>query len=302
MFKNKFFSFINIFGLALGMACSILILLWVQSELSTDSYHTNGSRLFAVYERQYYDNKIQGQYGTPGVLADELKKMLPDVQYATSAEFGVKNTFQVGDKIIKLEGGYTGADVFKMFSYHLLQGNAQTALNTPSDIAISRKMAENFFGSAHAAMGKTIRYENKQDLNVTAVFENLPQNTSNKFEYLINWYTYLKENEWAKKWKNNGPLTYVMLRADADPAKVDKKVTRFMDTYYKEQNTAFRLELGLQKFGEVYLNSNFKNGKTDGGRIEYVHLFSIVAVFILLIACINFMNLTTARSIKRHVR
>ncbi|HVW15148.1 MAG TPA: ABC transporter permease [Mucilaginibacter sp.] len=299
LFRNKFFSAINILGLALGMACSILILLWVQNELSIDNYHTNGRNLYAIIERQYYDNKVTGQYNVPGVLANEMKKVFPDVKYATGMEIGDQNTFQVGEKILKLEGGAADSDVFKMFSYKLLEGKPQTALNTPSSIAISRKMAEEFFGSAHAAIGKSIRYENKQDFNITAVFENLPENSSSKFDYLVNWFQYLKENEWAKDWGNNGPIAYIQLRPDANPAAFDKKITHFMDAYNKYQTKAFREQLGIQKFGEVYLHSDLKDGKVSGGRIEYVQLFTIVAVFILLIACINFMNLTTARSVKR---
>jgi putative ABC transport system permease protein len=299
LWRNKFFSIINICGLALGMACSILILLWVQNELSIDSFHANGARLYAVIERQYYDNKVVGQYSVPGVLANELKKVIPDIQYATNFGFNNQNTFRVGDKILKFDGSAADSDFFKMFSYPLLEGNAQSALNTPVSIAISRKMAEDFFGSPHAAIGKTLKYENKKDFTITAVFENLPQNTSDKFDFLINWDNFLKENGWAKQWGNNGPKAFVMLRADANPALVDKKIRLFLDTYNKEQSKAFREQLGLQKFGEVYLHSDFTDGRPDSGRIEYVHLFSIVAVFILLIACINFMNLTTARSVKR---
>jgi putative ABC transport system permease protein len=299
LWRNKFFSTINILGLALGMACSILILLWVQNELSMDSFHANGSRLYAVIERQYYDNKVVGQYSVPGVLANELKKVIPEIQYATNFGFNDDNTFRVGNKILKLNGLAADSDYFKMFSYHLIEGNAKSALNTPVSIAISRKMSEDFFGSPQNAIGKTIRYENKKDFTITAVFENLPTNTSVKFEFLINWDNFLKENAWAKQWGNNGPQAYILLRADANPALVDKKITRFLDAYNKEQSKAFREELGLQKFGDVYLHSEFENGKPVGGRIEYVHLFSIVAIFILLIACINFMNLTTARSVKR---
>jgi len=299
LWRNKFFSTINILGLALGMACSILILLWVQDELSVNAFHANGSSLYQVIERQYYDGKVVGQYSVPGVLANEMKKVIPEIKYATNYGFNNDNTFRVGNKILKLNGNSADSDFFKMFSYPLLEGTAKNALNSPLGIAISRKMAGDFFGGPHSAIGKIIRYNNKTNFTITAVFEDLPENSSLKFEYLINWDSFLKDNGWAKQWGNNGPGAYIMLRADANPALVDKKISRFLDKYNKEQNKAFREELGLQKFSDAYLYSHFTNGKPDGGRIEYVHLFSIVAAFIILIACINFMNLTTARSVKR---
>jgi len=228
-----------------------------------------------------------------------MKKVIPEIQYATGFGFDNKNTFRVGNKILKIEGTTAGADFFKIFSYPLLEGKPQNALSTPVSISLSRKMAEDFFGSPQAAIGKTIRYENKKDFTVTAVFENLPENTSQKFDFVINWYAFLIENDWAKQWGNNGPSAYIMLRSDANPDLVDKKVRRFLDTYNKEQSKAFREELGIQKYEDVYLNGHFTDGKSDGGRIQYVHLFSILAIFIMLIACINFMNLTTARSVKR---
>ena len=299
LWKHKGYSFLNIFGLAMGMTCSLLILLWINDERSVDSFHANASRLYTVYERQYYDGKIDAGYYTPGILPPEMKKVLPEVELASSFSWRDKNTFQVGDKILKEEGSAAGADFFKMFSYPLLQGNASTALSTPVSIAISRKMAADFFGSPQAAIGKTLRYENRKDFTVTAIFENLPENTADKFDYLLTWDAFLADNQWAKDWGNNGPRTLLLLRADADPALVTRKITRFLDNYNKEQGKGFRIELGMQRFGNVYLHSNFKNGQIEGGRIEYVRLFSIVAVFILLIACINFMNLTTARSVKR---
>src|SRR5580692_2586400 len=139
LWRNKFFSAINISGLALGMACSILILLWVQNELSIDSFHANGSRLYQVYERQYYDNKVDGVYFTPGVLANEMKRVIPEIAYATNFAFNDNdyNTFRVGNQILKIEGSAADSDFFKMFSYRLLEGNPKTALNTPASIAIS---------------------------------------------------------------------------------------------------------------------------------------------------------------------
>ncbi|WP_439695751.1 ABC transporter permease [Mucilaginibacter sp. AW1-7] len=297
--KNKAHSFINIAGLSVGLACSLLILLWVQNELNIDAYHQNGDRLYKVYEQEYYDHKIDGNYDTPGQMAAELKKTLPEVEYAINMEDENDNhTFRVANKILKLNGTFAGADIFKMFSYPLLIGEAGTALNSPASIAISQKMAVMFFGQPDVAIGKTIRFDDERDFTVTAVFKDLPGNTSRKFDYLINWGAYLADHPGSKRWDNSGPLTFVMLRKDANPASADKKITHFLDTYRTFQKS-YRVEYGLQRFDQVYLHSNFENGKITGGRIEYVKLFSIIAVFVLLIACINFMNLTTAQSVKR---
>jgi putative ABC transport system permease protein len=295
--RNKAFSTINILGLALGMTCSLLIMLWIQDERSVDGFHANGKQLYQVYERKSYDGKIEADYSTQGLLADELKRVIPEVQYASSMEWTEPYTFQVGEKVNKMEGTFAGADFFKMFSYPLLQGTKQTALNSPTGIAISRKMAEQFFGSPEKAIGKSIRYENSEDLQVTAVFENLPANSSQQFDFLRTWEAYVKVNDWVHNWSNYNPFSFIQLRPEADPVKVEAKIKDFIYRYrQKDQST---IELGLQRYSEKYLHSTFKNGQIDGGRIEYVRLFSLVAVFILLIACINFMNLATARSTKR---
>lgn len=286
-------------GLALGMTCSLLIMLWVQDEINVNQFHQNAPQIYSVYERQTTDGKTSGGYYTPGVLADEMKKVLPEVQYASGFAWEDQTTWQFGDKINKLKGNHGGVDFFKMFSFKLLQGTSETALKGPNSVAISRKMAGIFFGSPQAAIGKILRYENRKDMMVTAVFEDMSDNSSIKFDYLNTWELFLEDNRWAKEWGNNGPSTYVMLKPSSDAKKFEAKIKNFLDKYNKEQNKAFFINLYIQPFSERYLYSNFKNGYIDGGRIQYVQLFSIVAIFILLIACINFMNLATARSSKR---
>ena len=162
LFRNKAFSLINIMGLALGLTCSLLIMLWVNDEYEVDEFHKNKSQLYSVFERRFNNGKINAGYATKGLMADEMKRVFPEVQYASGNAWSHVSTFEANDKIIKEEGNFAGQDFFKMFSYSLLQGNAITALQTPVDIAISQKMAEDFFGSAAEAIGKTIRYQNKR--------------------------------------------------------------------------------------------------------------------------------------------
>ncbi|UOE51072.1 ABC transporter permease [Mucilaginibacter sp. SMC90] len=301
LLRNKSQSVINISGLAVGLACSLLILLWVQNEYSTDAFFAGSERLFKVYKSDFYNKAETGSYEMPGILADELKRSYPDIQYATNMGFVETSTFQTGDKVVKMIGNSAGADFFNMFSYRLLAGTAQTALNSPSSIAISRKMAGIFYGSPEQAIGQMIRYQNRKNFKVSAVFDDLPPNVSQSFDFLLNWDTFLENNPWAKEMGNNGPNAYVMLRQQANAEAVNAKIARFFDLYWHiNRKTAIAYtDLALQPYADAYLNNNIQNGKPDGGRIRYVRLFSLIAVFILLIACINFMNLMTARSIKR---
>lgn len=264
-----------------------------------DKFNDHTGRLYAVYERQYTGGKINAQYFTPGIMADEMKRVFPEVEYASGFRGDVVRTFQAGDKTLKEQGAYADSDFLKMFSYKLLAGDRASALSAPSDIVISKKLAYNLFGDAQNAIGKTVRYENRKDFRVTGVFETLPKNASEKFEYLLNWKILLEDSEAMRSWGNNGVGTFLMLKPGTDPVAFEKQITGFLAKYNTYEGD-FRIELALQRFDEMYLHSNFNaRGQLDGGRIEYVRLFSIVAVFILLIACINFMNLTTAHSIKR---
>ncbi len=300
LIKNKAHSFINISGLSVGLACSLLILLWVQNELNIDAFHKNGERLYKVFEREYYKDHIDGNYDTPGPLAEELKRQIPEVEDAVMMQDENKQkTLQAGDKILKVEGTGASAGLFSIFSYPLLQGTPATALSSTDNIAISEKTADVFFGSPDKAMNKIIRFDNRRDFKVTAVYENLPASASRTFDYVISWAALQQDRPWLKEWTNSGPLTYVLLRPGANPEAVDEKLVSFRNLYIHDSSAAYHVKLGLQKFDEVYLHNHFENGNISGGRLEYVHLFSIIAIFILLIACINFMNLATARSVKR---
>ena len=299
LLKDKSFSAINISGLALGMACSLLIVLWVLDEQGIDAFHANDSRLYMVYEQQHYDGIVNGSYATPGLLAEDLKQVYPEVEYSTGMAWPTSGTFEANGKIVKQAGDYGSADFFSIFSFPLLAGTKETALKRTTDIAISRKMAGIFFGSADAALGQSLRYENRMDLKVSAVFEDLPPNSSMKFDYMLSWETFQNEQQWSRNWGNNASYCFIVLKEGADVSAFGNKLYNFLDRHPDAQNETFKVKLGLQKYSEQYLHSEFENGKIAGGRMQYVNLFSMIAVFIVLIACINFMNLTTARSIKR---
>ncbi|GGB03802.1 ABC transporter permease [Puia dinghuensis] len=298
--RNKAFSLINILGLALGMACSLLIFLWVKDESSVDTFNTKAT-IYDVYERVFSEGKVEAGPNTPGPLAEELKRKIPEIKFASGyVNRGEETVLSVGDKRIALNGCHADSDFFKLFSYPLLAGSAASALLGPADIAVSRKTAELFFGSAAAAYGQTIRLNNSKDFKITAVFENVPANASQHFEFVANWADVLQNISWLKEWIYRTPYTYIQLRPGADAKRVEAKIKDFITPYIRTgDGQGYRLELGLQRFDEMYLNGVFRNGAPDGGRSDYVRLFSLVAIFILLIACINFMNLATARGIKR---
>ncbi|HWK02033.1 MAG TPA: ABC transporter permease [Puia sp.] len=299
--RNKAFSFINIFGLGLGMACSLLIFLWVRDERSVDLFNAHKD-IYDVYETVFSEGRTETSAAAPGMLAVELKRTVPDIEYASAFwNDNAETLLTVGNKDISMNGSHADSDFFKMFSYPLLQGTAQSALAGPDDMAVSRRLAEAFFGSSAAAFGKTLRVNNQRDFKINAVFENVPANASQQFDFVINWADELKTVGWLYDWINRSPSTFVRLKPGADPVKVAARIKNFVMPYIASAHygAGNRVELGLQRYEEMYLHSTFKNGAPAGGRIEYVRLLSLVALFILLIACINFMNLATARSVKR---
>jgi ABC-type antimicrobial peptide transport system permease subunit len=306
--RSKTFSLINICGLVLGLASSLIIYLWVEDEKRIDNFHERGNQLYRVYLRQFYGEEVYAGYNTPALLPETLKEEIPEVEYASgfakvlrlSQQGDTYESFQVGDRIYKMRGSRAGEDFFSMFSYPLLAGTPESALNHPSGIAISRKMANLFFGSPEQAFGSTLKFSsesNSREVGVTAVFEDLPSYSSDQFDYLTNWDYWVEHDDFKKYWGHKGTYTYIQLRAGSDPLLVETKLKGFLNKFLPEDT--HQLELGLQRYGDQYLNGNFENGRPAGGRAAYVRSMTIVAIFVLVIACVNFMNLSTAGSLRR---
>src|SRR5579859_6995927 len=266
LLRNKTFSAINIFGLALGLACSLLLFLWALDERSMDGAHVNRDRLFSVYERVFSQGEIQAGPWTAGLLARELKRKIPEIRYATGffQRGGEEAVLTAGMKNLSLAGAYADSDFFKMFSYPLLEGTATAALAGPNDIALSRNTAESLFGSTAAAYGKAVRVNQGREFRVAAVYENLPASSSQQFAFLLNYPTILTNVSWLNIWIYRSPETFIQLQPNADPARVEARIRDFVTPYLSADGKGYRIELGLQRFDAMYLNSHFTNGYPDG--------------------------------------
>jgi len=311
LLRSKTISAINICGLVLGLASALIIYLWVEDERRVDNFHSKGDRLYRVYMRQHFGDQTSAGYNSPALLPETLKNDFPEIEYASgyakvlrlSQQGDTYESFQLDDKVYKMRGSRAGEDFFNMFSYPLLAGTAANALNDPNGIAISRKMANLFFGDVERAFGSTLKFGSEnisRDVAVTAVFEDLPSTASDQFDYLVNWDYWVEHDDFKKSWGHFGTYTYVQLKDGSDPALLEKKLVGYLDerlNIKKESNV--KIELGLQHFGDQYLYGNFENGRPTGGRITYVNSMAIAALVILIIACINFMNLSAATSLKR---
>ena len=293
--RQKYFSAINLLGLSLGISCSILIVLWISDELGYDQFHQNGEQLYRVMENQFYtESDLQSTSATPGPLAEALKNEIPGVVHSANIMWEEEVLLAVEKESHKQKGRYASEEFLEMFTFPLSSGTSRTALTKSSAIVITEKLARLYFGK-NDPMGKMMRVNNAEEFEVTGVLKEIPLNSSLRFDFLLPMQYYEKNSPWLKEWGNNGARTFVQLRADAAPETVNAQIKDLVERKLPKTN----VELFLQPYTEMYLYSNFKNGKQDGGRIDYVQSFSIVAMVVLAIACINFMNLSTARSLKR---
>ena len=296
--RNKVFSFINIFGLALGLACSMLILLWVQDELTWDRFHPNIDRLYRVYINRPVDNGIYTQDVVQLPLWEELKTT-PGIRYASPTDnWGEKATLAYDDIRIEKLSNWAGEDFLKMFPFRFIEGSGEKPLDDASSIVLTESTAKALFGQ-ETALGKVIRIDNKADLKVSAVIQDPPRNSTLQFECLIPFKALMAmEPEYKKALSNWGNASYHMYIEVERNADVSQLQSRLRDVV-KAKKSDTEEELKLFPLQRSRLYSEFVNGESVGGAITYVRIFMITAILILALACINFINLATARSEKR---
>lgn len=292
--RQKSSFFINVAGLSIGLACSFVIFLWVIDEMKVDQYHQDSDRVVQVMEHQNYSDDVMTTLSTPGILARTLKEEIPEFEYTSTYTWTNDYLFSKDNQSFRETGLYVENDFFHILSIDLVFGNRDELLTNPNSIVLSEYMAEKYFGESNP-IGQGITIDNDQELTVTGVFKNMPNNSTFQFDCLLGYDDWLEENDWANQWGNNGPRTVAKLTTGSSIPDLNEKIEGFV----KGKNEGSHVDLFVYPFAKRYLYGQFENKQVTGGRIEYVRLFTIVAIFILLIACINFMNLSTAKAAKR---
>jgi putative ABC transport system permease protein len=302
--KNKGYSFINIAGLATGMAVALLIGLWIWDELTFNRYHKNYDRLAQVWQHNEYNGVKGSQVSNPYVMAEEIRSNFgSDFKYVLQSTWNFGRILTVGEKKFSKSGMYWEPQVIDMLSIKLLKGDPDQALKDPYSIILSESVAKAYFEDSDP-MGQTIRINNKNDVKVTGVYEDLPHSsTFRNMSFIMPWDLYIIESEWIKSmddpWGSNFTQTWAQLADNADMELVSAKIVDVKLNKVDEGGRKYKPEVFLHPMSKWHLYSDFREGKNVGGRIEFVWMFGIIGTFVLLLACINFMNLSTARSEKR---
>jgi len=295
LWKNKGYSALNIFGLAIGITCASLILLWVEDELSFDSTFPKQDFVYYVPTNQQFEGEWRTVFqSTPGPLAKAMKDEIPEV-VRSARSLGADVLFEVGDNSINKYGRLADPDFLNIFSLTFIEGNIDIALEKPDAIVISEETASHLYGEDTSALGKVVTVNNDTDYTVTGVFKNLPSKVSYGFDWVAQFESFAADKPWMSEYGSFFSDTFVELSPEADFEAVDAKVRQMLPAKTgNEQAIAF-----LHSMNDWYLRSDFEGGKNVGGKITLVRLFALIAIIIILIACINFMNLSTASSEKR---
>lgn len=296
LLKKPAYSFINIGGLAIGIASSILILLWLADEYSFDRFHKNYTSIYKLYQSQQWAEGISTGNSMPYLLKDVIQEKSSQIKNVVMTNWGEGNLLQVGEKRLSKMGLSATEDFFKVFSFNMIKGDPNTALAGSTSIVITESTAKSLFADRDP-INQFIKVDNGQELKVTGVIKDVPPQSSFSFDYVLPFAYYESTQFWisnAKKgWDNNSFQMYVQLQAGASEAIVNNSIQNILKDNNPKAPTA---KLFLHPASKWRLYSNFENGENTGGMIDYVKLFTAISIFVLLIACINFMNLATARS------
>ncbi|MCK4815682.1 ABC transporter permease, partial [bacterium] len=286
--RHKGYSFINIVGLAIGMACCILILLWVQDELSYDRFHENADDIYRVIQDINFTDHSTTWTITQGPLGPSLKEDFPEIINATRITGrGLRLTYK--KKSFDEDVGMADGSIFEMFTFPLVKGDPSAALSDPFSMVMTEEMAKKYFGDEDP-IGKTIKADNRWDFQITGVLKKVPRNSHLQFDFLIPFIFGRELNYTVDRWGNSQFRTYVQLPTGVAAQEVIQKISGYL---YEKPTIEKDARLNLQPLTRIHLHSNYEFDLAHGD-ITYVTIFSIIAFFILLIACINFMNLATA--------
>ncbi len=293
--RNKGFTAINITGLTLGLTCSLLILLWVNNELSYDTFHDNAEDIYRVVKDHSYSGKVLPVAVTPAPLGPALKESYPEIIDAARIKYYTR-TIKNDDELYSETLLYADPSVLKMFTFPLINGDENTALKESHSIILSESLAEKIFGDENPT-GKHLLIDNKISLVVTGVLADVPENSHLQFNAIVPFVLYEEDGMDLENWRSSAFYTYVRLHADAEQLIVNEKIKEIINN--NRSDAQMRVYLQAMLDIHLYTGSRFAADIPGHGNIELVNIFTLVSIFIILIACINFMNLSTARSVKR---
>ena len=278
-----------------GLACTIVILLWVTDELNVDKFHTNDQHLFRIYSNFDENGEMTTEEGLPPLLSKAMQDEIPDVKLgASSSSPSNYHSLTSEDIYLNATGRFVTNNFFQLFSFEMLEGNTEQLFPNKNGIIISESLAEKFYGSTENVLGKIIIRGDIESV-ICGISKDVPKNSTIQFDYLLPFERYVDFIGQQHIWQNYVAETYVLTHKEIDINNFNKKI----DGFLMAKNGSDDDHLWAQQYTSKYLHGDYKNGQVVGGRITYVRLFSLIALFILLIACINFMNLSTANATKK---